>query len=107
MGRIAYGLVLSAAALLIGPTALSAQWGNWELNVHGGVYQRDLGLDIEEFDLDDENDDTDTDPLVGARLLYNTSSGFSFGGNFDWVLVDQVPNPPGSENEDMNVNLYL
>jgi len=107
MGRIAYGLVLSAAALLIGPTVLSAQWGNWELNVHGGVYQRDLGLSSDAFNLADEDDDTDTDPLVGARLLYNTSSGFSFGGNFDWVLVDQVPNPPGSENEDMNVNLYL
>ena len=107
MRKIIYGLLLSAAALVIAPTVLRAQTSNWELNIHGGVYQRDLGLDVEEFDLDDENDDTDTDPLVGARLLYNFANGFGIGVNFDWVFVDQVPNPAGSANEDMNVNLYL
>lgn len=107
MQKIIYGLVLGAAALLIGPTALRAQTANWELNLHGGLYQRDLGLDVEEFDLDDESDDTDTDPLLGARLQYNFANGFGIGANFDWVLVDQVPNPAGSADEDMNVNLYL
>jgi len=107
MRKIAYGLVLSAAALLIGPSALSAQWGNWEFNVHGGVYQRDLGLDVEEFDLEDEFDDTDTDPLVGARLLYNTTSGISFGGNFDWVFADQLDLPDTADDDDIDVSIYL
>lgn len=107
MRRTALGLVLSAAALLIAPTALSAQWGNWELNIHGGLYQRDLGLDVEEFDLADEDDDTDTDPLIGARLLYNTTSGIGLGANFDWVFVDEIPLGPGAPSEDVNVNLYL
>ena len=105
MHRIIYGLVLSAAALLVGPAVLRAQ--NVELNIHGGLYQRDLGLDVEEFDLADEDDDTDTDPLVGARLQYNFANGFGIGANFDWVLLDQIPNPAGSDNEDMNVNLYM
>ncbi len=107
MRRMTYGLLLSAATLLIGPAVLRAQTGNWELNIHGGLYQRDLGLDSDAFDLNDDNDDTDTDPLVGGRLQYNWPNGLGLGANFDWVFVDQVPNPPGSENEDMNVNLLL
>lgn len=107
MRRFVYGLALSAAALMVGPTAVWAQWGNWELNVHGGLYQRDLGLDVEEFDLEDDGDDTDTDPLVGARIQYNTGSGIGIAGNFDWVFVDQITLPAGSAAEDINVNLYL
>jgi opacity protein-like surface antigen len=107
MGRIAYGLAVSAIALLLGPAALSAQWGNWELNVHGGIYQRDLGLSSDAFDLSDDDDDTDTDPLVGARLQYNTGAGISVGANFDWVFVSEIDFPAGSVAEDANVNLYL
>jgi hypothetical protein len=107
MRRISLGLVLCAAALFILPAAVIAQTSNFELNLHGGVYQRDLGLDVEEFDLEDENDDTDTDPLIGARLLYNFANGLGIGGNFDWVFVDQIPLPAGADDEDVNVNLYL
>lgn len=107
MKQLLFALMTLAAAVLILPDRAEAQVSNWELNLHGGLYQRDLGLDVDEFDLDDEDDDTDTDPLFGARLQYNFANGFGLGGNFDWVMVDQVPNPPGSENEDMNVNLYL
>jgi len=107
MKNVLYALATVAAAALLLPDLARAQVSNWELNLHGGVYQRDLGLDVDEFDLDDADDDTDTDPLFGARLQYNFANGFGIGANFDWVLLDQVPNPPGSENEDMNVNLYL
>ncbi|MFN2420501.1 MAG: thrombospondin type 3 repeat-containing protein [Gemmatimonadota bacterium] len=107
MRRIAFGLVLSAAALFILPAALRAQTSNWEINLHGGVYQRDLGLDVEEFDLEDENDDTDTDPLIGARILYNFANGFGIGANGEWVFVDQIPLPEEAADEDVNVNLYL
>lgn len=107
MKKLLFAVFTLAAGVLLLPMASQAQVSNWELNLHGGVYQRDLGLDVDEFDLEDEDDDTDTDPLLGARLQYNFANGIGIGGNFDWVLLDQVPNPPGSENEDMNVNLYL
>lgn len=107
MKQLLFALTTLAAAALILPGRAQAQVSNWELNLHGGVYQRDLGLDAEEFDLEDEDDDTDTDPLFGARLQYNFANGFGIGGNFDWVSVGDFPNPPGSENEDLDVNLYL
>src|SRR5688500_15955696 len=107
MKQFLLALTTLAAAVLILPGRAEAQVSTWELNLHGGVYQRDLGLDIEEFDLEDEDDDTDTDPLFGARLQYNFANGFGIGGNFDWVSVAEFPNPPGAENEDLNVNLYL
>jgi OOP family OmpA-OmpF porin len=37
----------------------------------------------------------------------NTSSGFSIGGNFDWVLADQLDLPDTAEDEDIDVNIYL
>ena len=107
MKKLLFAVFTLAAGALFLPQPAEAQVSNWELNLHGGVYQRDLGLDVDEFDLDDEDDDTDTDPLLGARLQYNFANGFGIGANFDWVLLDQIPNPVGSENEDMNVNLYM
>jgi opacity protein-like surface antigen len=107
MKKLLFAVLTLAAGVLFLPPLAQAQVSNWELNLHGGVYQRDLGLDVDEFDLQDADDDTDTDPLLGARLQYNFANGFGIGANFDWVLLDQIPNPPGSENEDMNVNLYL
>lgn len=99
MKNVLYALATVAAAALFLPDLARAQVSNWELNLHGGVYQPDLGLDSE--------DDTDTDPLIGARLQYNFANGFGIGANFDWVFLDQVPNPPGSANDDMNINLLL
>lgn len=107
MKKLLFAVFTLAAAVMFLPSLAQAQVSNWELNLHGGVYQRDLGLDVDAFDLQDADDDTDTDPLVGARLQYNFANGFGIGGNFDWVLLDQIPNPPGSANVDMNVNLYL
>jgi opacity protein-like surface antigen len=107
MKKLLFAAFTLAMGALFLPRPAQAQVSNWELNLHGGVYQRDLGLDVDEFDLDDEDDDTDTDPLLGARLQYNFANGFGIGANFDWVLLDQIPNPVGSENEDMNVNLYM
>ncbi|HUF88495.1 MAG TPA: hypothetical protein VMR66_00785, partial [Gemmatimonadota bacterium] len=75
MKNVLYALVTVAAAALFLPDLARAQVSNWELNLHGGVYQPDLGLDSE--------DDTDTDPLFGARLQYNFANGFGIGANFD------------------------
>ena len=97
-----FGLLLLAWSA---PAAM-AQSDNWEFNLHAGIYQPDLGLDIDEADLDDETDNTDTDPVVGARLIKHWANGFDFGFNFDWVLLDKFPLPAGSANEDVNVNLY-
>lgn len=99
-------LLLAGFLTLAGADALQAQ-NAWEFNLHGGAFQRDLGFDIEEVDLDDEDDDTDTDVLVGARLMRHTSSGFGFGGNFDWIFASEFPLGPAFENEDANLNLLL
>ena len=97
-----FGLLLLAWST---PAAM-AQSDNWEFNLHAGIYQPDLGLDISEIDVDDATDDTDTDPVVGARLIKHWANGFDLGFNFDWVLLDKFDLPAGSENEDVNVNLY-
>lgn len=104
MRQIVFGIVLSAAALLIAPTVSSAQWGNVELNIHGGVYQPDLGINSDALGLDDSADDTDTDPLVGGRLQYNARNGLGIGANFDWVFLDQLKTGTG---DDIDINLYL
>lgn len=93
------GFCLALFAWLALPGIGHAQWSNWELNGHVGAFQRDLGFD--------EDDDTDTDVLVGARLLRNTESGFSIGANFDWVAADKFELPEGFEDEDINVNFFL
>jgi opacity protein-like surface antigen len=94
------------AATLIVPRSARAQTGNWELNLHGGALRYDLEFgDDDDEEGEDENDDTDV--LFGARLVRNTSSGFSIGGNFDWVLADQIDLPETAEDDDINVNVYF
>lgn len=98
---------LGALLALALPGAALAQNSQWELNLHAGAYQRDLGLDVDEFDLEDEDDDTDTDFLAGLRLMRHFDSGLGIGGNFDWVFLDEIELGPEFEDEDLNVNLYL
>lgn len=93
---------IAAATALVLPGLARAQAGNWELNLHSGVYRYDLGIDD-----GNDNENTDNDFLLGARLVRNTSSGFSIGGNFDWVLADRIDLPSTAENDDIDVNLYL
>lgn len=58
-----------------------AQETPYELNLHVGV----LNLDV----------DDDSHALLGARFMLQYPSGWGWGGNFDWVNVDD------------DVNLYL
>jgi len=102
MNKLAFALYAVLLAALVSPGRAHAQVSNWELNLHGGVYKYDLGIDD-----DNDNEDTDNDVLLGARIVRNTSSGFSIGGNFDWVLADQIDLPATAEDEDIDVNLYL
>lgn len=91
---------LVSVSLIFGlATNVLAQDNEWELNLHAGAFQRDLGFD--------DDDDTDTDVLVGLRLMRHIPSGFGFGGNFDWVFADQFELGPGFEDEDVNINIYL
>jgi opacity protein-like surface antigen len=106
MKKLLFAVLTLAAGVLFLPPLAQAQVSNWELNLHGGAYRYDLEFgDDDDEEGDDESDDTDV--LLGARLVRNTSSGFSIGGNFDWVLADQIDLPATAEDEDINVNIYL
>ncbi|MDX1624342.1 MAG: outer membrane beta-barrel protein [Gemmatimonadota bacterium] len=97
--RYVTGIVLAALVGLVGATDALAQVDAWEFNVHAGAFQRDLGFD--------EGDDTDTDVLAGARLMRHWDNGLGVGGNFDWVFADEFDLPPGFDDEDVNINIFL
>lgn len=96
MIRSVYALAIAAAFGLAFATNATAQANPYELNVHVGGLQYDLGFD--------DDDNTDTDVMLGARLTQHFESGWGWGGNFDWVLADEFQTPSG---EDIDVNLYL
>jgi hypothetical protein len=50
----------------------------WEINLHAGALFVDGG----------DNGESDTDPMYGVRLGYNTPSGLGFAGNFDYIQSD-------------------
>lgn len=84
-------VALAAIATLAGAQAAQAQGRYvrpWELNVHAGAFFPD------QFG---QNDDTEL--MLGARILVNLLSGWSFGGSFDWV-------PRNLGNDDLNTYLY-
>lgn len=86
------GPIVAAAMLLaLGWSAdLRAQATPYELNLHVG------GLSLEDAD--------DTDVLVGARIMLQYPSGWGWGGNFDWVSLDEFATGP---DDDIDANLYL
>lgn len=94
-----------AAATLLLPKPAQSQVSNWELNLHGGPYWHDIDLRDEDDEQDEE--DMEADFILGTRLVRNTPSGFAFGGNFDWVLADQIDLPSTVEDDDIDVNIYL
>lgn len=98
-------MVLGALLIFGGAETLQAQ-SMWEFNLHAGVYQPDLGFDSDALDIDDEGDDTDTDPVFGGRLFHHWDNGFGLGANFDWVLLDEIDLPTTAEDDDVNVNLF-
>ncbi|HJR53365.1 MAG TPA: outer membrane beta-barrel protein [Gemmatimonadota bacterium] len=90
--------IACAALLVLGVTGRAqAQAEHYgpspiEFNAHVGA----LFLDTP------EGADSDTDPMYGIRLGYNTPSGFGLAGNLDWV--------PGERNlfgSDVDVNTWL
>lgn len=105
MNKSVFALCAVLVAALVLPGRAHAQVSAWELNLHGGALIYDIGFGDEEEELGD--DDTDTDFILGARLVRNTSSGFAIGGNFDWVLADQINLPEGAGDDDLDINLYF
>ncbi|MGH7567208.1 MAG: outer membrane beta-barrel protein [Gemmatimonadota bacterium] len=49
-----------------------------------------------------EGEDSDTDPMYGIRLGYNTPGGLGFAGNLDWI-----PGKRNVMNTDRDVNTWL
>lgn len=87
MRRFVYALL----PLLLMPVSAAAQraynpLAPYELNLHaGGLFP----------------DDEDAEALLGARFTVNRASGWGYGGNFDWVPLDE-----GSLDADVNLFLY-
>ncbi|HJU87368.1 MAG TPA: outer membrane beta-barrel protein, partial [Gemmatimonadota bacterium] len=87
-------VALAAIAMLVGARSAHAQGRYirpWELNVHAGAF------------LPDQLETDDTELMLGARILVNLLSGWSFGGSFDWVPRSELR----SGNQDIDVNTYL
>lgn len=94
--------ILTAVALLLGVSAgARAQAEHYanrplELNVHaGGILFDDL--------LGDE-----TEPIVGARFVYNMASGWGIGGNFDYApLSREIFEFDDGVDLDVDLDVYL
>ncbi|MGH7549276.1 MAG: outer membrane beta-barrel protein [Gemmatimonadota bacterium] len=82
----ALGLLI---ALLAAEPARAQNW--YELNGHLGGLRYDI-------------EDSDTDVQLGARMMLQYRNGFAWGGNFDWIGVDQISTGP---DDDADLNLYL
>lgn len=104
MRRWTVGLTLAFAFVIGWTSQAQAQRNPYELNAHVGAFRYDLGLGL---DNDSAAENTDTDVMLGARFGLTYPSGWGFGGNFDWVIADQVALPAGFEDEDINLNIYL
>lgn len=61
----------------------------YEFNIHAGAF------------FPDQFEGDDTELMLGARILVNLLSGWSFGGSFDWV-----PRTLGDGDLDLNTYLY-
>lgn len=95
MRKWGFGVALVVAVTLSNVAPAEAQGRYirpWELNLHAGAFLPD------QFETDD-----DTEVMLGARILVNLLSGWSFGGSFDWVPRGEI----GFGGEDIDVNTYL
>lgn len=87
-------VALAVVATLAGAQSAQAQGRYirpWELNVHAGAF------------FPDQLQNDDTELMLGARILVNLLSGWSFGGSFDWVPRNEIE----FGNEDIDINTYL
>lgn len=100
--RHTWALSLSALVAFLVPCAAQAQHDYWEFNVHAGALAYDLGIDDET-----DEDNTDTDVLVGLRLARHWANGWGVGLNGDWIFADELPVRFEDIEEDIDVDLYL
>lgn len=100
--RHTWALSLSALVVFLVPCAAQAQHDYWEFNVHAGALAYDLGIDDET-----DEDNTDTDVLVGLRLARHWANGWGVGLNGDWIFADELPVRFEDIEEDIDVDLYL
>ena len=107
MKKLLCAVFAIATAALVLPKPAQSQVGNWELNLHGGPYWHDFDIVEEDDDEFEGGEEGDADFILGARLVRNTPSGFGFGGNFDWVLADQIDLPSTVDDDDLDINIYL
>ncbi|CAN5335936.1 hypothetical protein BH18GEM1_BH18GEM1_19820 [soil metagenome] len=90
MSKSLLGMALGLIFAVGLPASARAQ--NWyELNGHVGAFRYDI-------------EDSDTDVLLGARMMLQYDSGWAWGGNFDWVNVDRIEIPG---DDDVKLDLYL
>jgi len=86
---------LTAAWLVLGaPANAIGQSGYGEFNVHGATLVGDLF------------EDSGNALQVGARLLYRTNSGLTFGGNFDWATADNILISSGLDGLSASILMY-
>jgi hypothetical protein len=87
-------VALAVIVLLAGAESAHAQGRYirpWELNVHAGAF------------FPDQLQNDDTELMLGARILVNLLSGWSFGGSFDWIPRNEIE----FGNQDIDINTYL
>jgi hypothetical protein len=87
-------VAIAMIAILAGAKSAHAQGRYirpWELNVHAGAF------------FPDQLQNDDTELMLGARILVNLLSGWSFGGSFDWVPRNEIR----FGNQDIDINTYL
>jgi hypothetical protein len=83
-----------ACFVLAAPVKAIGQTGYGEINVHGATLVGDLF------------EESGTALQFGARLLYRTNSGLSFGGNLDWATADDILIRAGLDGLSASILMY-
>lgn len=96
MMRNVYVFALASAFAVAFVTNANAQANPYELEPYLGAFINDIS-----------GGDDETDVILGARLTQSFQSGWSWGGSFGFVPLDQIELGPGFEDEDVNVNLFV
>ena len=86
--------IIAAWLVLGAPVNAIGQTGYGEFNVHGATLVGDLF------------EESGNALQFGARLLYRTNSGLSFGGNFDWATADNILIRTGLDGLSASILMY-
>jgi hypothetical protein len=85
-------VIVCSTLFLVGPALAQRPYNPlppYELNIHaGGIFP----------------DEGDSHGLLGTRFMLHKSSGWGFGGNFDWVPISDDET---RFDEDVDVNTFL